>query len=193
MSDIIHPGAGVLYMKVGTHANETLESIIERKRKEIENVGFGMWGYGGNACHPRTMVQPFARMYEERNETIHLCMEEMDSRHFAEQIRADEYSADGKNWIDVPEGINPLGSRYALLIRNLKLVDLELSLAQTRVAVGPSQGRIGSEYIRGQSDKACFEVSELAQNVEIPGDSVKRIKLVAELHEPYAVFLRNRV
>ncbi len=192
MSNVIHPGAGVLYMKVGTHANEPLESIIDRKRKEIEDEGFGMWGYGGNTCHPTTMVQPFAKMFEERGEAIHLCMEEMDSRHFAEQIRADEYSADGQNWLEVPPGIKPLGSRFALLIRSLELVDLELSLAQTQVAVGRSQGRIGSEYIQGQSDKACLEVMPPAQGVELPGDSTKKIKLVADLMEPYAVFLRNR-
>ena len=37
MSEIIHPGAGLLYMKVGTHAREGLEEIIARKRKEIDD------------------------------------------------------------------------------------------------------------------------------------------------------------
>ena len=58
MSKIIEPGSGLLYMKVGTHARETLEDIIRRKTKEIEDTGYAFWGYGGNTCHPRTMVQP---------------------------------------------------------------------------------------------------------------------------------------
>lgn len=63
MSDIIHPGAGVLYMKVGTHAKEGLAEIIERKRREIDEAGFAMWGYGGSTCYPTSMVQPFARAF----------------------------------------------------------------------------------------------------------------------------------
>ncbi len=86
MSDIIRPGAGVLFMKVGTHAQESLADIIARKTKEIEETGYAMWGYGGNTCHPRTMVQPFAEAWADRGEPIYLCMEEMDSRHFAEQL-----------------------------------------------------------------------------------------------------------
>jgi hypothetical protein len=34
-------------MKVGTHAQESLEDIIARKSKEIDDAGYAMWGYGG--------------------------------------------------------------------------------------------------------------------------------------------------
>ena len=61
MAPIIKPGEGLLYMKVGSHAQESLEDIIERKRKEIEDAGFALLGYGGNTCPPVSMVQPFAR------------------------------------------------------------------------------------------------------------------------------------
>lgn len=191
MSVIIHPGAGILYMKVGTHAKEPLDEIIARKKEEIEKEGFGMWGYGGNTCHPITMVQPFARMFEERDEVVYLCMEEMDSKHRAEQIRADQYSPDGKNWQEIPLGIKVVGSRFALVIKTLELVDLELPLSQTRVAVGPTRGRVGNRYILGQVDKACFEIVNPAQGVELPEGDSKPISLAAELITPYAVFLRN--
>src|ERR1044071_8542758 len=116
MSLIIKPGAGILLMKVGTHAQEPLEDIIARKTKEIADAGYALWGYGGNTCHPLTMVQPFARTYEQRGQAIYLCMQEMESKHFAEQVRADQYSVDGINWKDIPRPINVLGSRYALAI-----------------------------------------------------------------------------
>lgn len=32
MSNMLEPGAGLLYMKVGTHAQESLTDIIKRKR-----------------------------------------------------------------------------------------------------------------------------------------------------------------
>lgn len=56
----LDPGTAILYMKVGTHANEGLEAIIARKQREIEEAGVAFWGYGGSTCHPTTMVQPFA-------------------------------------------------------------------------------------------------------------------------------------
>src|ERR1700722_4488673 len=108
MTDIIRPGRGVLFMKVGTHAQEPLEKIIARKTKEIEDAGFAFWGYGGRTCHPQTMVQPFAKSYERKGDVIYLCMQPMDSKHFAEQIRADEFSIDGINWKTIPDQINVL-------------------------------------------------------------------------------------
>ena len=84
MSGIIKPGQGLLYMKVGTHARESLEDIIARKTKEIEDAGLAFWGYGGNTCHPQTMVQPFARKFERQGGVIYLCMQPMESKHFAD-------------------------------------------------------------------------------------------------------------
>ena len=63
MAMILKPGQGLLYMKVGTHAQESLEAIIARKTREIEQAGFALWGYGGSTCHPQTMVQPFVRSF----------------------------------------------------------------------------------------------------------------------------------
>ncbi|MBS1181946.1 MAG: hypothetical protein H6Q99_1826 [Proteobacteria bacterium] len=193
MITIVKPGAGLLFMKVGTHAQEDLEKIIARKSKEIEDTGYGMWGYGGSTCHPSSMVQPFAEEFTRRGEPIHLVMQEMTSRHFAEPIRADQYSADNRNWLDIPDTIHVRGSRFALVIKSLEQCDLKLSLDQTRVPIGPSMGKIGSRYLRGQADKACLEVLETpeATNEEEPREV--SINLVAELQAPYAVFLRNKI
>ncbi|WP_095203795.1 hypothetical protein [Mesorhizobium carmichaelinearum] len=192
MTAIIKPGAGVLFMKVGTHANEDLDSIIARKTKEIEDAGYGMWGYGGNTCHPRSMVQPFAEIFEQRGQPIHLVMEKMTSRHFAEQLRADEYSADNLNWTEIPPDIRVLGSRFALVIKSLEKCEMSLPLNQTRVPVGRSMGRIGSRYLRGQADKACLEVLDHPEVVNDGDRKEVGISLVAELMPPYAVFLRNK-
>jgi len=190
MADLIRPGQGILFMKVGTHAQESLEDIINRKSREIEEAGFAMWGYGGATCHPQNAVQPFAREFQERGDPIYLCMEEMDSKHFAEQIRADEWSEDGHIWKPIPRGINVLGSRYALAIKKLHRDDFALSLRDTRVAIGNCLGRAGSEYIRGRVDKACLEVVP-TDDLAVENRSIK-ISLVAELVEPFAVYLRNR-
>lgn len=193
MNDIIRPGAAVLYMKVGTHANEPLDEIIARKQAEIDQAGFALWGYGGNTCHPSTMVQPFARDFELRGEAIHLVMEPMQSNHFAVSVRAEEMSPDAVDWQPIPDPINVLGSRYALAIKDLRPVELELPLTRTQVAIGNSQGRRGDEYIKGRVDKAVLEVMdhdpEPSTRDPRPGASAE-IGLVAELVKPHAVFVR---
>src|ERR1043165_1204620 len=190
MTAIVSAGSGLLFMKVGTHAQESLADIIARKAKEIDDAGVAFWGYGGNTCHPQTMVQPFAKSFVERGKTVYLCMQPMTSRHFAEQVCADEYSINGINWQPIPPGINVLGSRYALVIKNLHQEEFDLPLGATRVAVGNSMGASGAKYISGRVDKACLEVTEDLSSVP-PDEPRVRIGLVAELTEPSAVPLRN--
>jgi hypothetical protein len=189
MNNLVTTGAGILFMKVGTHARESLADIIDRKSKEIESAGFAMWGYGGNTCHPRTMVQPFAEMFEERGKPILLCMQEINSNHFAEPLRAEEYSPDGLEWSKIPESIDVLGSRFALVITALRQENQVLPLARTKVAIGNSRGRAGDRYLMGRVDKACLEVAERLEANDAEQNEVQ-INLVAELAAPYAVFLK---
>ena len=191
VDEIIRPGAGVLFMKIGTHASESLSDIIARKTDEIRKTGFGMWGYGGNTCHPGSMVQPFAKTFAKQGQPIHLCMEEMQSNHFGEGVAA-EYSIDGITWKEIPDTIEVRGSRYALVIRDLRKEKFVLPLDQTQVPVGPSTGRIGSRYIKGRVDKACLEIMK---SPELSNEAEPRtigIDLVATLADPYAVFLRGQ-
>jgi hypothetical protein len=190
MSSILKPGARILYMKVGTHADEPLTAILARKMKEIEDEGVAFWGYGGGTCHPVNVVQPFAKSVEEQNGTIYLCMEPMNSRHFAPAVPADEFSVDGIEWKLVPRGITVTGSRYALVIKNLREEKFDLSLARTRVTLGNRMGVAGSTYISGRVDKACLEVTDSGSGEETEKEPV-HIGLVADIVKPYAVFVRN--
>lgn len=192
MTEIIKPGAGLIFMKVGTHAKEGLAEIIARKKREIEDAGFAMWGYGGNTCHPRSMVQPFAEEHVARKKPIYLVMHQMNSNHFAEPLPAKRYSADGVTWEDVPTGIEVRGSRFALVLKDLREEEHVLPLTQTKVGVGPSLGRLGSRYVIGRADKACLEVLDQPEKINSESEQKEiRISLVAELQSPYAVFLRD--
>jgi len=185
----IKAGAGVLFMKVGTHAKETLDDIIARKKKEIEDTGFAFWGYGGNTCHPQTMVQPFAKSFERKGDKVYLLMHQMNSKHFADQVRAAQYSLDGIKWEAIPDSINVLGSRYALVLKDLRAQEFDFPLEAAKVALGVSMGTPASKYIRGRVDKACLEIApELVPG--IAGPTIK-IGLTAELLDPYAVYVRN--
>lgn len=191
MNALMKPGTGILFMKVGTHAQEPLDRIIERKLKEIRDTGYALWGYGGNTCHPTSMVQPFANSFAAKGEPIHMCMEEMVSNHFAESLSAAESSSDGVTWERIPNTIDVRGSRYALVIEKLHEDRFLLPLENTIVPVGPSSGRVGSRYIKGKVDKACLEVAALPERGNEEERNEREIRYVAELRSPFAVFLRN--
>ena len=188
MTEIIKPGTGFVFMKVGTHARETLADIIARKRREIRDAGYCLWGYGGTTCHPLAAVQPFARDFIKRDGVIYLCMQPMVSNHFAQPARANEFSADGIKWQEIPPPINVLGSRYALKVADLTEAEFELPLSRTRVAIGTSAGRPGDRYVRGHVDKACLEVIE--SDAEAGSGRSVQIGLTGRLIEPYAVLVR---
>jgi len=189
MSNIIRPGTGIVFMKVGAHAGETLSDIIKRKRREIEDAGHALWGYGGNTCHPLTMVQPFAHDFERRNGVIYLCMQPMASSHFAPTRRAAFFSRDGVEWEKIPPSINVRGSRYALAVDRIQEDEFELPLVSTRVAIGRSMGRRGDRYVKGRVDKACLEVVEEPETNDVEAEPV-HVGFTARLTEPYAVLLR---
>jgi len=178
-------------MKVGLHAQETIEDIIERKRDEYKSAGSIFWGYGGFTCHPLTMVQPFARQTEKRGEEVLIIMQKMDSKHRAPPEIAKEYSDDGVNWQPIPEGIQVRGSRYALVLDELRVEEFSVDLGELEVGVGPNRGRRADKYLLGQVDKGCFIYSD-RQVPEAPeGKIIKSIGLVARVKSPYAVFVRN--
>lgn len=188
MNRILTDGVGLIFMKIGIHAQEPVEKIIERKKREYDETGKIFWGYGGNTCHPTNFVQPFAKNQEEDGAKVYLVMHKMTSNHFAEPKLADEYSDDGVNWQPIPNGIHVRGSRYAMVIEDLTEENFDLSLRNLAVAVGPKRGTSGVNYIRGRVDKGCFEYHETGQE---PGDDEqKHIDLYAPLQPPYAVFLR---
>jgi hypothetical protein len=180
-----------VFMKIGNHAGETFKSILRRKNQEYQKTGRIFWGYGGSACHPINQVQPFVKIYEKQNGSIYVLMQEIDSRAHPTLLPADEYSEDGITWKPIPEGINVLGSRYALILDEIKPTDFEINPQEYIIGAGPSQGKVAADYMKGHIDKACLVRSpEGTQN----GSKVKfkKIKYAAKLLAPYAVLVRKK-
>jgi len=136
-------------MKIGSHAGETLEEIIERKQQEIDATGRSFWGYGGTACHPTTQVQPFVRSLAAKVPKVFLLMEYIHSVANPQIVPATRFSKDGVNWEPVPEGINVTGSRYAIVLDEIVPGELEIPIEDFVVGVGPSTGKVAHEYLSG--------------------------------------------
>jgi hypothetical protein len=52
-------------------------------------------------------------------------------------LRAHEYSVDGLKWKEIPDSIDVLGSRYALVIKNLREEDRRRGFSPDGSAIGP--------------------------------------------------------
>jgi hypothetical protein len=187
MTLLTEPNAGLLFMKVGLHAGESFDRILERKRMEYQRAGVIFWGYGGGTCHPVHVVQPFAKMKLEVGQNVYIVMDEIDSHHTPTKILAEEYSVDGIHWKPIPAGVEVRSSRYALVLGELQEDDLNINLSEYEVAVGPSMGKVASDYIRGRVDKVCLTRRQEDSKTE----ELKTVHHMAKIVNPYAVFLRN--
>lgn len=180
----------IVFMKVGRHAGETFEEIVERKRREYATAGRIFWGYGGGTMHPTQKVQPFAGMKIKEGKQITLVMQGILSNHPDTEVYATEFSRDGETWEPMPNGIRVRGSRYALVLDEIEEGDLNIDLANYRVGIGPSEGKVASKYIKGRVDKGCLDLSGPA-NTEGTPSRIVQATYFARLREPYAVLLRS--
>jgi len=178
---VIEPSAAIL-MKVGFHAGEEWNEIIARKQGEISSAGVTLWGYGGSACHPLRQVKPFAHQCEG---DVAVTMLWTKSRPLSPSRIADEMSVDGEHWQPVPPTVRITGSKWALVLDQLDACEETIDLGAYEISVGPSAGKPASEYLRGQSDKACVRRSAV-QTEPDPRTVVARGRLA----KPWAVFLR---
>jgi hypothetical protein len=180
----------IIFMKVGRHAGETFEEILERKRQEYADAGMIFWGYGGGTMHPIMRVQPFVRMRVEHGHRVSIVMQEMNSNHPATTVFAKEFSRDGIHWEPIPDGVRVRGSRYALVLDELKEGDItEINLGEYQVGTGPSEGRLAADYIRGRVDKGVLIRND--QLATADDSKIIPVRYGATLKEPFAVLLRS--
>lgn len=173
-------------MKYGIHAGHSVAKILQDKRQDLNNFGYFLWGYGGTACYPTTQVQLFAK---EASSPLHLAMSLTKSAHRGPAIEATEYSADNKKWSRLPKGIHIYGSSLAIWCNDLVECNYELNPNEYEVAVGDNRGKRLSEYIQGQSSKACIRRRHSVDAGE-PQSKLYTIELQCSVISPHAVFVR---
>jgi len=179
-----------IFMKVGQHAGEEFDDIINRKMKEIEETGMSFWGYGGPTCHPTKQVQPFAKYIVEKKGSIYLCMEKISSFADPDVVPATMFSTDGITYSPIPDGINVTGSRYAIVLDEIVPEEFEIPFGAYEVASGRSKGRPASNYIKGRVDKACLEFKPERMIASEAEEKIKKLSFVARMKDPYAVFVK---
>lgn len=173
----------IILMKYGYHANEEVDAIIKRKEKEIKDVGYCFWGYGGTLLHPLTQTQPFCK-----NKKVYLLLTKTPSKFENSAKRANYFSIDKIHYEKITKGINVLGSKHALVFKDLQKVDMEINLCDYEIGIGASLGKNLGDYFHGRVDKACAVYKGKSQK-----EKKIHIDYIAELVSPYAVFIKEEL
>ena len=150
----------IIFMKYGFHASEKGYAIIERKLAEEKACGMTMWGYGGTICHPLNQVQPFLTENYNAGEKTYLVLSRIETTWRGATSKAQFFSEDRNDWIPIPDEINVLGSKYALICRRFERVEIELNLFDYKVPLGKSAGSYLADYIVGHVTKGCGRLSQ---------------------------------
>ena len=173
----------------GPHIGETLPEIVERKQRDIERFGWCLWAYGstGNS-HPENEVRRLAREHG-RGETLPLLMPDTGKAYPENGRPFDAYRVTPTGEpVSLPEGMSPVtgGQRsWAFYVTSLAWsADATVDVGRY-VAPFPKAGpRSLTEYLRGSHGRACAARSDAPTE-----GSLRRVHVVAEIRDPYAVFL----
>ena len=122
-------GKFIVISVMGPHAGESEDEIFQRKIGDIRRIGRTFWLIKSHQAKPH-MVQEVCRSAKKDNLEVHCIFIEASSGKGAtptkEASLAESYSADGKEWEDLPRELGPVTgkidrSAYALVFNQLEL------------------------------------------------------------------------
>ena len=195
-----------IFMKVGGYGGECLESILERKSRELKKAGMIFWGYGKRGpLHPTKQVRRFVERWVKKPGSIEVLMEETTSNpkgsdYLGTEKCKEQYSKDGKNWKTVPPGICT-DSEHALVLDKIRRCHFHLDLREFEVEIRDKERINATQYLafRGMKaltgrvrgvDKGCLVKTSSRDGGPAAPKAEVCIKYQASLVKPYAVFLR---
>jgi hypothetical protein len=178
----------IIYLPGGVHANEEINSIVERKIKEINKNGFMFFGYNGTLLHPNSQVVPFGKKNHKNNNKTYVLISAIKKDYQKFVIKAKDYTINRVEWFDIPENINVLGSKYALVCSNIKPCSFDIDLNDYVIARGKHKNERFAEVYSTRLDSVCAHYNP--ENKKEINKKIVHIDYIAELTEPYGVFVR---
>jgi hypothetical protein len=173
----------------GPHIDETLVDIVNRKRRDIERFGWCLWAYGGTGnAHPETEIRRLANGYVER-QALQLLMPDTGTKYPDNGVPFTGYQhGRSDESVGIPDGMSPVTggqSSWAFWITSLDWSDDTVVDVAGYTAPYARRGpQVLPDYLEGSHGRACA-----ARGAAAGGGLEGRVHIVAELVEPYAVFL----
>lgn len=180
-------GFNIIFMVAGPHSGFSLQHIFSVKRTEEFIHGRFFWGYAGTLCHPSKVNAFVLSCLEAGMGPPKVLLASTSSKYYSLIDRVREYSTSGDIYTALPEDVVLTGCKYAITARNITEVNCEVDLNKYAVATGGKVGKPLGEYIRYRVNKAC---ASLANTDLCLPPHYRKLAYVADLVEPYCVFLR---
>ena len=172
----------IIVMKVGPHSDMPLDEIIESKNKEEIGNGVHYWGYSGVFCRPK-QVQDFCKKSILNGNSPKLVLIETKSSYNSNIGFINEYSDDNINYKKFKSPVQLQGAQFSFVAKNIKKYD-KFKLNDFIVVGGKNDGKVLKEHLKFKVNKCFAKYESNSNDKEI---SV----LVADLVEPYAVWLKE--
>jgi hypothetical protein len=188
VTTLVEPPAFV-WCIAGPHIGETLVAIVNRKRRDIERFGWCLWAYGGMGnAHPETEVRRLAKDFVDR-QALQLLMPDTGKKYPDNGVPFTGYQHQrSEAAVGIPDGMSPVTggqSSWAFLITSLDWSDdAVVDVARYTAPYARRGPQPLPDYLKGSHGRACA-----ARSVAAGGGLERRVHIVAELVEPYAVFL----
>ena len=172
----------IIVMKVGPHSDMSLDEIIESKNKEEIGNGVHYWGYSGVFCRPK-QVQEFCKKSIMNNHSPKLVLIETKSSYSSNIGYINEYSEDNKNYKRFKSPVQLQGAQFSFVAKNIRKYN-KFRLDDFVVVSGKNDGKVLSSHLR-------FKVNKCFAKYEVNSNDKEISVLVADLVEPYAVWLKE--
>ncbi|MCT4611832.1 MAG: hypothetical protein N4A47_00515 [Clostridia bacterium] len=173
----------IIVMKVGPHNDMSLSEIITTKKDEETLHGVHFWGYSGVFCHPRK-VQEFCKNSINKGIVPKLILIETKSTYNSDIGFINNYSEDGVNYEKFNGPVQLQGAQFSFVTKRLKKLN-NFSISNYNVVGGKNDGKSLDTHLRFRVNKSFATIKH--ENLNDEGVEV----LVAELVEPYAIWLKE--
>jgi hypothetical protein len=178
---------------IGPHAHETENTIFKRKIEDINKVGKTFWLTKSHQSKP-DMVQQFCLIGLREKLNVYCFFIEPSKIGGAiptmEDKSAESFSADGKTWQKLPDGLGPVTGNinknaYALVFDDLKMVTDSIDLWDYVNFFKPNEPL---KIMQGGSTLCALKQENDFKN-EIKS-RYRKIVAVGRLATPYCVWLK---
>jgi len=172
----------------GEHAKESFDEIIQRKKKDIENIGYTFWLENSYKTYPDKVQKFYGIANKERIELDCLLYmgNTQDTKH---NTKAKEYSVDKRNWQKIDSKLSPITGKmsentHALVFDKLDSKTMDLNL-ENYVEFD------SNSPIRNYPNVSTFcSIKKHDNIVAKKPNNIRKIFAIGRIHKPSSVWLR---
>jgi hypothetical protein len=184
----------VVISEIGPHAGESEEEILNRKGKEIKDIGKSFWLHKSYSAKPNIVQNLCENALKERNIPVCIFIQ-ASSKNGARPTKKDdkmkEFSLDQKYWEKIPLGIKVTGlskNAFIMIFKKLNIIKKEQYLNLWDYSLFESSGK-AVRMGRGASTVCCVKESSNDDPNKMKSNP-RKIVAIGEFFYPFTAWVR---